>query len=245
MSESPNPPPSALLPNPSSSALLGTTSPHTEFLPPIPGLTGIYNVEEWKYAVRLYLNHHGLLEFIDGTHQNGQANIDVETPGSWLRRRAHAFTILNTKIGFVMPELLTAGLKAYDDDYDFNPQELWNYITHYIRIGTRSDSLKDRMLLHLFNHRYRYEGVSKEVFIKMRRRLRTCGVQVHPEVMRHVGVTEDDLHDEDRIHFHSMASQQIQGRWLTYEAQMWNVSVAFDEEDFQNMLEEVEDHIVA
>ncbi|KAK3493692.1 hypothetical protein B0T13DRAFT_504137 [Neurospora crassa] len=234
-------------PAPPSFLFTGNTTPHVEFLPPIPELFGVASVEKWKYAVRLYLNHHGLLDFIDGTHEKGQANSDVESPDSWRRRRAHAFTILNGRIDHVMPELLSAGLRAYDDDYDFDPQELWNYITRYIRLGTRSDSLKDRMLLHLFNDLYLRGDAKfeKHEYILMRRRLRTLGIEVHPKVMMNVGVDEDDLNGDDHVRFHSLESRQVQGRWLTWWSMMWNASVVFNKDDFAKMLEDVEDHVVA
>ncbi|KAL0475992.1 hypothetical protein QR685DRAFT_579058 [Neurospora intermedia] len=225
----------------------GNTSPHVEFLPPIPQLIGPCDVEEWKYAVRLYLNHHGLLDFIDGTHEKGQANSDVESPGSWRRRRAHAFTILNGKIDDVMPELLSAGLRAYDDNYDFDPQELWNYIARYIRFGTRSDSLKDRMLLHLFYCGYLWDDAKfeKHEYILMRRCLRTLGIEVHPKAMREADVDKDDLNHYDREWVYSQGLTEVPGRWLTYWSKTWNASKAFDRDDFAKMMEIVEEYVAA
>lgn len=73
------------------------------------------------YTVRLYLNYYSLLNLIDGTHDKGQANCDVESPDSWRKRRAHTLTILNGMIKWAMPQVLSAGLRAYDNDYDFHP----------------------------------------------------------------------------------------------------------------------------
>lgn len=214
-----------------------------EFLPPIPQLIGVSSVEKWKFAVRLYLNHHGLLDFINRIYKKGQANSDVESPDSWRRRCAHAFTILNGKIDYVMPELLSAGLRADDDDYDFDPQDLWNYITRYIRFGTRSDSLKDRMLLHLFYCGYLRDDAKfeKHEYILMRRCLRTLGIEVHPMAMREADIDEDDLGYDDREWVYSQGLAEVQGRWLTDWSKTWNASKAFDRDDFAKMLEIVED----
>ncbi|KAK3352041.1 hypothetical protein B0H65DRAFT_411406, partial [Neurospora tetraspora] len=168
--------------------------PYAEFLPRLPYLWGLENVDEWKYDMRLYLNHHGLLEFIDGTHENGQANIDVETPDSWRRRRAHAYTIIRSRIDDVLPMLLTAGLKAFEDDYTFDPQQLWNYITQYIRMPKREDTLKDRMLLFLFHVDFLYEDYDAADYLYLRRKLRDeFGIHVHPEVMHRVHVNDSQI----------------------------------------------------
>ncbi|EGO60157.1 hypothetical protein NEUTE1DRAFT_34486 [Neurospora tetrasperma FGSC 2508] len=175
----------------------GNTSPHLEFLPPIPQLIGPCDVEEWK-------------------------------------------------IKWAMPQLLSAGLRAYDDDYDFDPQELWNYITRYIRFGTRSDSLKDRMLLHLFYCGYLRDDAKfeKHEYILMRRCLRTLGIEVHPMAMREADIDEDDLGHDDREWVYSQGLTEVQGRWLTDWSKTWNASKAFDRDDFAKMLEDAEDQVV-
>ncbi|KAK3953740.1 hypothetical protein QBC32DRAFT_312663 [Pseudoneurospora amorphoporcata] len=200
MSESANPPPLARLASPATS-VPGQTQPFTEFLPELKYLCGLFHVDQWKYDMRLYLNHHGLLEFIDGTHENGQANVDVETPASWRRRRAHAYTILRSKLNnMVFPMLLTAGLRAFEDDYDFDPQELWNYIVRYVRLPKRDDSLKDRMLLFLFhvNADYDYEDYDAADYLYLRRKLRDqYGIHVHPKVMNALSVKDEEIFEDD------------------------------------------------
>lgn len=190
--------------SPSSSAMPRTTSvsPHAEFLPAILELEGVKNVKEWKYSVRVYLNHHGLLDFIDGTHEKGQANTKVESGNSWHKRRAHAFTIINSKINKIMPMLLTAGLKAYDDDYGFDPQELWSYICRYITLDSECDSPKDRMLLRMFNPEEPIEDEThKTEYLYLRRLLRQdFGVEVHPKIMEGLGIDEDTIEEYETFY---------------------------------------------
>ncbi|KAK1778966.1 hypothetical protein QBC45DRAFT_392943 [Copromyces sp. CBS 386.78] len=209
MSESRNPPPLARLASPATS-VPGQKQLYTEFLPELNYLTGLSDVDKWKYDMRLYLNHHGLLEFIDGTHENGQANVDVETPASWRRRRAHAYTIVRSKINImVFPMLLTAGLRAFEDDYDFDPQELWNYVVHYVRVPRREDSLKDRMLLFLFhaNADYGYDIYDAADYLYLRRKLRDqYGIHVHPKVMNAMGVKDEEIFEDDMVRGYDWSS---------------------------------------
>ncbi|KAK3388391.1 hypothetical protein B0T20DRAFT_511512 [Sordaria brevicollis] len=231
---------------------IGVIPAHGEFLPTIPLLTGLTNVKAWKYAVHVYLNHYDLLDFIDGTHGLGRQNDDSdEDPDVWRRRRAQAYTIISGTICHktVMPMLLSAGFEGYDagdnfnnnnnnnpnDNYDLDPQTLWDFICRYVKVGSREGTcLMDRILLHMFNpaHLDADSRFDPDEYLYLRRYLREYyELEVHPEVMKRLGVDEMAIEHDDAIFLGDLPGAQAVGKWPVEGTVRRSVSRLFDAAD--------------
>ncbi|KAK3953739.1 hypothetical protein QBC32DRAFT_209340 [Pseudoneurospora amorphoporcata] len=109
-------------------------------LPIPPLLADLSNYYAWQHALYFHLRYHGIFYFLTGHEQSRWDLRWHEAEGNeasrptyfdrrnYMRRNMHAYSILFSKIGSVVPRLLEAGWDGDHDSFGFRTDLLWNRI---------------------------------------------------------------------------------------------------------------------
>lgn len=128
---------------------------------PIPQLAqDLSNYYAWQHALYFHLRYHGVFYFITGHEQSrwdlrwqacGGDDDDDGNPNpptkhdrkNYQRRNMHAYAILFSKIGSIVPALLAAGWDGDKDSFGFRTDLLWNRVQE-LRHREQQDRDRDR-----------------------------------------------------------------------------------------------------
>lgn len=110
---------------------------------PIPCLLpDLSNYYSWQHALYFHLRYNGLFYFLTGQeqsrwelrwHEAGMPGNEEDRPTyfdrrNYMRRNMHAYSILFSKIGHVVPRLLEMGWDGDRDSFGFRTDLLWGRI---------------------------------------------------------------------------------------------------------------------
>ncbi|KAK3352042.1 hypothetical protein B0H65DRAFT_521010 [Neurospora tetraspora] len=141
---------------------------------PIPHLQeDLSNYDAWQHALYFHLRYHGLFYFLLGHEQSRwelrMNDDDNAAPTNhdrvnYRRRSMHAYSILFSRIGNIVPRLFAAGWDGERDSFAFRTDLLWIKIQELRRdirhdVHMEQDHLEVPEPPHLRNQRHRSRAI--------------------------------------------------------------------------------------